>query len=157
MTENSNDHPNIHKNIHPPIVALFYIGGAYLLGWLTPIYAVPNILRTFGGALICVGFLLGASAFFEFRKARTTLNPHGTPSAVATNGAYRFTRNPIYLGFLLIVIGMPLSSGNYWGLIVAPFFIATINRLVIEHEESYLERKFGDVYANYKSRVRRWL
>ena len=72
-------------------------------------------------------------------------------------GVYRFTRNPIYLGFLLMVIGLPLNSGLYSGIVIAPFFAVTMNRLVIEREEAYLEKKFKDVYTSYKSRVRRWL
>jgi protein-S-isoprenylcysteine O-methyltransferase Ste14 len=104
-----------------------------------------------------IGFLLGISAFLEFRKARTTLDPHGSAKQVVTSGIYRFTRNPIYLGFLLMVIGLPLTSGIYWGIALAPFYIRTMNRLVIEREEAYLEKKFGNTYASYASRVRRWL
>jgi protein-S-isoprenylcysteine O-methyltransferase Ste14 len=76
---------------------------------------------------------------------------------VVTSGIYRFTRNPIYLGFLLAVIGLPLNSGFYWGIIVAPFYILLMNRLVIQHEEAYLTRKFGKAYTDYTSQVRRWL
>jgi protein-S-isoprenylcysteine O-methyltransferase Ste14 len=96
-------------------------------------------------------------AFMEFRKARTTLDPHGSVRQLVTSGIYRFTRNPIYLGFLLMVIGFPLNSGFYSGILVAPFFVVTMKRLVIEKEEAYLEKKFRDVYTSYKSRVRRWL
>ncbi len=158
MAEKQEDHANINKNIHPPIVALFYIGIAYLLGWFLPLpFTGPAILRTVGFGLTVIGFLFGVGALLEFRKARTTLDPHGTVSTVVTNGIYRFTRNPIYLGFLCMVIGLPLNSGYYWGLIISPFFVATMNRLVIEKEEAYLGEKFKDQYKSYKSRVRRWL
>ncbi len=158
MTENEQDHPGINKNIHPPVVTLFYIIAAYTLKWSIPIpYAVPSILRIAAFALMIIGFALAAAAFVEFRKAKTTLNPHGSVTTMATNGVYRFTRNPIYLGFLLMVIGFPLQSGTYWGLVIAPLFIESINSLVIKHEETYLERKFGKEYTEYKSRVRRWL
>ena len=76
-------------------------------------------------------------AFLEFRKSRTTLNPHGSTSQVVSSGIYTYTRNPIYLGFLLMVIGLPLTSGLYWGAIVAPFYMMTMTRLVIEREEAY--------------------
>ena len=56
-----------------------------------------------------------------------------------------------------MVIGLPLNSGLIWGIILAPLYIIVMTRLVIEHEEAYLERKFKDQYASYKSRVRRWL
>jgi protein-S-isoprenylcysteine O-methyltransferase Ste14 len=76
---------------------------------------------------------------------------------VVTSGIYRFTRNPIYLGFLLLLIGVSVNSGFYWGIVFAPFFILVMNRLVIQKEEAYLEKKFGKAYTSYTSRVRRWL
>lgn len=158
MAEKQNDHPNINKNIHPPIVVLIYIIVAILLGRFVQIpFATPVVLRKIGFALAFIGFLMGVGAFIEFRKARTTLDPHGSVKAVVTNGVYRITRNPIYLGFLLMVIGLPLNSGTYWGILIAPFYIVTMNRLVIEREEYYLEKKFKDEYTGYRSRVRRWL
>jgi protein-S-isoprenylcysteine O-methyltransferase Ste14 len=107
--------------------------------------------------LVVIGFLFGLAAFLEFRRARTTLDPHGSVASIATSGVYRFSRNPIYVGFLLMVIGIPLNSGTYWGAVLAPIFFLLCNRLVVEREEAYLEKKFGDVYTSYKSRVRRWL
>lgn len=152
------DHPTIHKNIHPPIVALFFIVVAYLLGWFVPIpYSMPALVRNIGFGLAVIGFLLGVGAFAEFRKARTSLDPHGSAKQLVDSGVYRFTRNPIYLGFLLMVIGLPLNSGLYWGILLAPLFVISLNRLVIEHEEIYLEKKFGAIYTSYKARVRRWL
>ena len=158
MTEKQNDMPDINKNVPPPLVALMYIVIAFLIGRFVQIpFAVPVILRNIGFALTFIGFLFGVGAFIEFRKARTTLDPHGSVKQLVTAGVYRFTRNPIYLGFLLMVIGLPLNSGLYWGILTALFFVMTINRLVIEREEAYLEKKFKAQYTDYKSRVRRWL
>jgi len=158
MAEKQNDHPNINKYIHPPIVALIYIGIGFLLGFIIsfPISA-PISLQNIGFALTCIGFLCGVAAFIEIRKAHTTLDPHGSVSQIVATGIYRFTRNPIYLGFLLMVIGLPLNSGFYWGIVMAPFFVLTMNRQVFDREESYLENKFKEQYTGYKSRVRRWL
>jgi protein-S-isoprenylcysteine O-methyltransferase Ste14 len=156
MTEQ--DHPDINSYVHPPVVTLLFILVAYLLGWFLPLpFTAPGILRTAGFTLAVIGFLCGLAAVTQFGKARTTLDPHGTASAVVTSGIYRFTRNPIYLGFLCLVIGLPLYSGYYWGAIISPLFVMTMNRLVIEKEEAYLEKKFGEAYTSYKSRVRRWL
>ena len=158
MAEKQLDRPNINRNIHPPIVAVIYIAIAYLLGWFVRLpYGVPNWLQMIGFALTVTGFLLGVGAFIEFSKARTTLDPHGSSKQLVSSGVYRFTRNPIYLGFLLMVIGLPLNSGFYWGLLVAPFYMTTMNRLVIEREEDYLQKKFKEAYSSYTSRVRRWI
>jgi len=152
------DHPSINPVVHPPIVALIFIAIAYFLGRFVPLpFIVPLALRYVGLILTFVGFLLGIAALNEFRKARTTLDPHGSVKKLITAGIYRFTRNPIYLGFLLMVIGVPLNFGLYWGIGMAPFYIILMNRLIIEREENYLEKKFKNTYANYKSQVRRWL
>ena len=150
------DHADV--KIHPPVLLLMHIAIAYLGKWFIPVsFAVPNVLRNFGFALVVLGFLLGVAAFVEFRKARTTVDPHGSASSIVTSGIYRFTRNPIYLGFALMLIGLPLNSGTYWGVVLLPVFVYLMNRLVIEREQAYLEKKFGEQYAAYRSRVRRWL
>ncbi|MBI5351436.1 MAG: isoprenylcysteine carboxylmethyltransferase family protein [Chloroflexi bacterium] len=152
------DHPVIHKNVHPPVVAVMYIVIAYLFGRFVPMpFAMPAFVRGIGFWLSFIGLLFGIGAFIEFRKARTTLDPHGSVKQLVTSGIYRFTRNPIYFGFFLMVIGVPLNSGIYWGILIAPLFAMTMSRLVIEREEAYLERKFKEQYAEYRSRVRRWL
>jgi protein-S-isoprenylcysteine O-methyltransferase Ste14 len=151
-----NDHADV--KIPPPILTVIHIGIAYVAKWAIPIpVPMPDLLRNIGFALVVVGFLLGVAAFMEFRKARTTVDPHGSVTSIISSGIYRFTRNPIYLGFVLMLIGLPLNSGTYWGIVLAPVFIHLMNRLVIEREEAYLEKKFGAVYTGYKSRVRRWL
>jgi len=150
------DHADV--KIHPPILTLIFIAIAYIAKWVIPIpLAVPDVLRTIGFVIVVIGILLGGFAFVEFRKAHTTVLPHGSVSAIVTDGVYRFTRNPIYLGFLLMLVGFPLISGTYWGVLLTPVFVISMNSLVIEKEESYLEKKFGETYTSFKSRVRRWL
>jgi protein-S-isoprenylcysteine O-methyltransferase Ste14 len=150
------DHANVR--IAPPILTLLHIIGAFLLARFIPLpFVVPPIIKNFGFALVVIGFLLGLGAVLAFRRARTTLDPYHPVSSIVTSGIYGFSRNPIYLSFLLMVIGIPLNTGTYWGIILAPLFILFCNKLVIEHEEAYLEKKFGETYTSYKSRVRRWL
>lgn len=152
------DSPSINKFIHPPILTLGYMIIGVLLGKFLPILpSLTETLRVIGLPLALIGFVIGLMGFLEIRKADTTLDPHGSVTTVVTSGIYRFTRNPMYLGFLLMVIGFPLASGSLWGVILAPFFILTMNRLVIEREEAYLEKKFGEPYTSFRSRVRRWL
>jgi len=155
MTE-PKDHANVR--IPPPILALLHIIAAFLLARLIPLpFIAASIVKYIGFALVVIGFLLGLGAALTFRRERTTLDPYHPVSSIVTSGIYSFSRNPIYLGFLLMVIGIPLVGGTYWGIILAPIFILLCNRLVIEHEEAYLGKKFGTTYTDYKSRVRRWL
>jgi protein-S-isoprenylcysteine O-methyltransferase Ste14 len=155
MTEHK-DHANVR--IAPPILTLLHIIAAFLLARLIPLpFAVPRIVEYIGFALVVIGFLFGLGAVLAFRRAHTTLDTYHPVSSIVTSGVYSFSRNPIYLGFLLMVIGIPLNTGTYWGVILAPIFILLCNKLVIEHEETYLEKKFGEIYTSYKSRVRRWL
>lgn len=156
MTEHK-DHADV--KIHPPILTIIFITIAYIAKWTIPgiPFVVPDAFRNVGFGLIVVGFLLGIAALIEFMKARTTVDPHGSVSSIVTSGIYRFTRNPIYLGFMFMLIGVPLAGGAYWGVILAPLFRYFMNSLVIEREETYLERKFGEAYISYKSGVRRWL
>ncbi|MFN8434009.1 MAG: isoprenylcysteine carboxylmethyltransferase family protein [Anaerolineales bacterium] len=158
MSNPQKDSPAINKYIHPPVVAMFHIIVALLLGYLVPALAgMSQTLKNIGLGLTFIGFLFGVGAFLEFRKARTTLDPHGSVKTVVTGGIYRFSRNPIYVGFLFMVIGFPLAYGSLWGLVISPLFIFALTRLVIEKEEAYLEKKFKEGYTSYKSRVRRWL
>jgi protein-S-isoprenylcysteine O-methyltransferase Ste14 len=153
-----NDHPSINKFVHPPILALGFIILGLLLGKFLPIFpSLAATLRMIGYPIALVGFLIGMAGFLEIRRAKTTLNPHGTVTTVVTSGIYRFTRNPMYLGFLMMVIGFPLAYVSFWGVILAPFFVLSMNQLVIEKEEAYLEKKFGEAYTSFKSGVKRWL
>lgn len=153
---NQQDHASV--KIHPPILLLIHIGVAWLLDRFIALPVVVSpMIRNLGLALAGISFLLGLLSLYAFTKARTTLNPHGSVKTIVSSGVYRFTRNPIYLGMVLMLIGFPLAFGNVWGIPLAPVFILLMNKLVIEHEEAYLEKKFGEAYTGYKSRVRRWL
>lgn len=150
------DHAEV--KIHPPVLALIYLVIVYLVKRYIPIsLVVPDVLRNIGIALVVIGIMLGFGVVWEFGKSRTTLNPHGSVTSIVTSGVFRFSRNPIYLGFVLMLIGFPLYTGTYWGLFFAPLLVISFNELVIQYEEAYLEKKFGDEYTSFKSRVRRWL
>lgn len=150
------DHASV--KIHPPILLLIHIVAAWLLGKfiLLPMVVSPTI-HNIGLALAGIGFLFGLLSLYAFTKARTTVNPHGSVKTIVSSGVYRLTRNPIYLGMVLMLIGFPLAFGNVWGIPLVLAFIPLMNKLVIEHEEAYLEKKFGEAYTGYRSRVRRWL
>ena len=152
---NHKDHAEV--KIHPPVLLFIHLFGIYLLNKFLPLtFAFPTVLMGVGYALVLVGFGLAFIAASRFMQARTTLDPHGSVSTIVTNGIYGFTRNPIYLGFVCMLIGFPFIFRSYWGLILSPVFMLLMNSLVIQQEEAYLEKKFGETYTSYKSRVRRW-
>ena len=144
--------------IHPPVLVSLHVLAAFFLNKLFPLpFIFPKILEWVGYGLVIIGLGLAIIAASRFMQAHTTLDPHGSVSNIVTGGPYRFSRNPIYLGFVCLLIGFPFIFRNYWGLILSPLLVVLMNRLVIEQEEAYLGKKFGDVYTGYKSRVRRWL
>jgi len=156
MSEMQRDHASV--KIHPPILLLLHIFAAFLLNRLLPLpFAFPKILVWVGYVIILVGIGLGAGAAGRILQGHTTLDPHGSVTEIVTGGPYRFSRNPIYLGFVLLLIGFPFIFRSYWGLIVSPVLIVSLYQFVIKHEEAYLEKKFGDAYTGYRSRVGRWL
>jgi protein-S-isoprenylcysteine O-methyltransferase Ste14 len=144
--------------IQPPILVAIHVVLAFVLTWLIPLpLVVPPVLQTIGFLLVTLGFLLGIAALIAFRRARTMRKPDDSGTPLITSGMYRFTRNPVNLGFLLMEIGIPLNAGSYWGILLAPIMVILFNRLVIEPEEEYLIHKFGDDYRRYRSKVKRWI
>jgi protein-S-isoprenylcysteine O-methyltransferase Ste14 len=146
---------------HPPLV---YLGGLALgLGadWLLGLPALPEqsasgglwLGLAFGGC----GLLLILWAGGRFIGARTPLPPHRPTTALVTEGPYRRSRNPIYLGMALIYLGVVCATASLGILVFFPLVILVMEFGVIRREERYLERKFGRDYLDYKARVRRWL
>lgn len=152
------DHPDIDRRIHPPVLWFAHMLAAFLMNWLLPLpFAFPRVLEWIGYALVVIGIGLAASAVSQLMRAHTTPDPHGSVTKVVTSGPYRFSRNPIYLGFVCLLVGFSFVFRTYWGLILSPLLIVSLYQLVVKHEETYLEKKFGETYSSYKLRVRRWL
>lgn len=150
----------LELKIPPPAVALA-IG---LLMWLTSFLFgfIPIPLGYRLGvalALLVIGQGISIAGIVSFRRARTTLNPlkPGTASALVTGGIYRFTRNPMYLGLLLTLLGWAAFIASPPALVFLFLYVVYINRFQIEPEERTLSSLFGADYAAYKTRVRRWV
>jgi protein-S-isoprenylcysteine O-methyltransferase Ste14 len=155
----SQDTDNSNAMIHPPIAwALAFVAGLGV-DWLYPLQFVPASVSGYwvGGAIFAIGFALAIWAIITIRKAGTRLEINKPTTTIVANGPYRFTRNPIYIGMFLGQIGLAIGFDSLWILATLVPFYLVIRYGVIAREEAYLERKFGNVYLDYKSRVRRWL
>jgi protein-S-isoprenylcysteine O-methyltransferase Ste14 len=147
--------------VKPPIL----FAGAVLLGcllsWIVPLgpgLGSANIRAlAVGGGLALIGFALMALSVREFRRAGTSVIP-GEPSTVLLeSGPYRFTRNPIYIGFVIFYFGLAVMLTSAWMLLLLIPVLIILQRGVVEREEAYLQAKFGEAYRKYQARVPRWL
>ncbi len=144
-----------------PPLALSFLFGAVM--WLVSAYSVFTIVLPWSSVvalLFCtVGLAIAFAGVLAFRRAKTTVNPL-TPEAtttMVTSGIYRFTRHPIYLGFLFVLIGWAMYLSNISAFILLPLFVWYINRFQIVPEERALAGKFSHTFTAYKCSVRRWL
>ena len=142
----------------PPLVFLAGLG----LGWVaerfeeTPNLPAPWWWLALGAGV--VGFVaLDSPAVATFLKKRTGVAPWTPATTLVTDGIYRITRNPMYLGMTLLYLGLALGLGWMWALALLPVVVAIIDRAVIRREEAYLQERFGPAYTDYRASVRRWI
>ena len=157
MAAEQNDRPNVIP-VPPPLV----YGGPLLLGIglrkIFPGIPLPGLLRkAIGGLLLGAGVLLSVWFFVTMQQSHTTLRPDRPATTLVTDGPFRLTRNPGYLGMTGIYSGIALLANATSAFLLLPVVLLAIRRGVIEHEEQYLERRFGKSYRDYKTRVPRWL
>ncbi len=142
----------------PPLIYLGARGIGFGLDSVIGSGSLPSpVAKPVGSALIIAGSGLLGSFVRAFRGAQTPIDPYTPSTTIVTNGPYRLTRNPAYLGMALTCAGIAIVANAPWALASLPIAIAIIDRGVIAREERYLERKFGAPYADYKQAVRRWL
>jgi protein-S-isoprenylcysteine O-methyltransferase Ste14 len=142
----------------PPLLFLTVLAGALVLDGLWPLSLPAEPLWTVAGVLlVAAGLGLMAWAGVVMTRAHTTVSPWAAVTALVTAGPFRLTRNPIYLGDLLVYAGIALWVGTWWPLLVLPLVLVAVQWLVIAPEERYLTSRFGDEYTAYRQRVRRWL
>lgn len=145
--------------IFPPAIHLAAIAIGFLVQWLAPV-RMPDGLRPVmlaGYVVIAAALGLMAWSLTGMLRAGTTPNPTRPTTALLTHGLYGFTRNPMYLAWELVVIGVGLAANAPWVILMALPAAFLTRRLVIDKEERYLETKFGAEFVDYKSRVRRWI
>ncbi|WP_037307936.1 methyltransferase family protein [Ruegeria halocynthiae] len=143
----------------PPV----WLVGFALLAWLQARFLPLGLSLDSGftdllsGILIGGGILLAALAIVEFRRHKTTVIPHETPSAMVQSGIYKRSRNPIYVGDVLILAGLILRFDAVLSLILIPVFVWVLERRFILPEEDRLRRTFRADFARYERKTRRWI
>lgn len=142
----------------PPVLLAIAIALSYCISTLFPVLQFTDVVISFAGIIcITVGIGLFLWATKLLRKHKTTLRPHGKPSKLVTHGPYRFSRNPIYLGFLMISIGTVLLFANVLAFVGPLIFFVFISTFVIPVEERMLTKVFGKSYTSYNKKIRRWI
>ncbi|MCH6588570.1 MAG: isoprenylcysteine carboxylmethyltransferase family protein [Proteobacteria bacterium] len=142
----------------PPFIYLGFLALGLGLDWLWPYPLLPEVLRySLGGALFALGFALALASIRRFKAAGTSFHTHKPATAILTDGPYRISRNPIYIGLTAAYAGIGVAVDAPWVWVLLLPTLVVMHYGVIAREERYLERKFGREYLDYKARVRRWI
>ena len=143
--------------LRPPIIflAAILLGVALNLVWALPF--LPRPVRFLGPIIAVCAAVFFVLSLAEFRAAGTSVRGSQRSSAIVRTGPYRFSRNPIYVSFVLFVLGLSVGLNNLWLLMAIVPAVSVIAVVVIPREESFLQRNFGEQYLSYKATVRRWL
>lgn len=151
---------SLELKVPPPVVAVLSAGAMWELSLLTPLLEVPAFIRVVAAITIAAaGGAFTLAGVIAFRRARTTVNPMKlqAASSLVCSGVYRVTRNPMYVGLLLVLVAWATFLSSAWALLGPLAFGAYIGRFQIAPEERALSALFGNEYSAYKARVRRWL
>ena len=146
------------KKILPPVYFLGAILVEVLLHFLLPLRQFLVFpWRLFGVIFLLIGFVLNALADQNFKKHETTVKPFEESKALVTRGVFNISRNPMYLGMTLILLGIAALLGSVTPFVVVPVFTALLDRIFIVEEEQMLQATFGDRFRQYRHKVRRWI
>ena len=144
--------------VRPPLVYLVSIAIGSLLEFAWPLAFLPHALTAPLGILLALaGVIIFIGSVGKFRTAGTPVPGNQPTTAIVRSGPYRFSRNPIYLAFSLLHLGIAIWINSVWLLATLAAAIALMAVIVIPREEEYLERRFGAEYLDYKKSVRRWV
>jgi len=145
--------------VRPPIALAVALLAGLALNWLVPLPFVPAAVPAvwLGAAVFAVALALFVWAVTTMSRAGSNVQTSRPTMAIVDTGPYAFSRNPIYVGMMLALAGLAVAFNSLWLLVTLALFALVIRYGVVAREEAYLDRKFGDVYRGYRTRVRRWL
>ena len=142
----------------PPMILGAAIALGRILNFFWPTKFLARSVAVPLGLLIVAGAItIGILAVREMRCANTPLDVRKAPTRIVTSGVFQRTRNPIYLGMVLLCAGIAFLADSLWLMMIVPLLAVVLQRGVIEPEEFYLEKNFGEDYLRYKEQVRRWI
>ena len=146
------------KKVLPPTYLLVSIVIMLALHFLLPVpKIIPMPWNVLGIVPLACGIALNLAADKAFREVGTTVKPFEESTALLTSGVFRISRNPMYLGYELILIGVATMLRSLAPYVVIPVFVVLMNRVFIRVEEQMLEEKFGVAWSEYGQKVRRWI
>jgi len=146
------------RRILPPVWFLLAVLLAIGLHYVMPIMRVVPAPWSYSGALLVVlGLVISATGAGAFKRVGTPVVPFEPSTTLVTDGLYQFTRNPMYLGLVLALLGAAILLGSLGAFVTVPVFAWILHSQFIKGEERFLEEIFGERYLAYKQRVRRWL
>ena len=152
----SADHAGVA--FRPPVLLLAALAIGFGLRWIVPLPFLPERMSsTIGLPVVGISFAIFVWAVVTMLTNKASIPTSKPTEAIVMRGPFRFSRNPIYLSMIMLIFGTGVWVNSVWYLALAALAAALLNWGVIKREENYLERKFGDGYRAYKSRVRRWI
>jgi protein-S-isoprenylcysteine O-methyltransferase Ste14 len=144
--------------IPPPLYYAAGFAGGLLLDRLISLPVGGRPATAVAGMVVGgLGLVFTSAGVAGVIRHRTTIVPHHPVARLITSGAYRWSRNPMYTGLAITYLGGALLVGSWWPLALLPLAMVAVARLAIHAEEQYLNSQFGQTYADYRARVRRWL
>jgi len=147
----------LKRFLTPPIIFSLSLIVALVISFYLPLYRVNNVsYQKLGWFLVLVGIILDFWALQEFRKARTPLIPNQKPATLVKSGPYAHSRNAIYLGYVLILVGFAVVAQSVTAFIGPIILFLGLNFITIPNEEKVLSDEFGAEYLSYKEKVKRW-
>ena len=150
------DHPGVVAP--PPVIYSAGLVACALIDLTQPLPLVEAPARwVVATVLIVLGIVLAGGGTTLFRRAGTNVQPHKPSTTVVTNGLYRYSRNPIYVGVTALYLGLAFVANTWWALVLLVPVLIVMHWGVIAREERYLDAKFGEAYRGYRAQVRRWL